>query len=165
MFLIASFLKKHSIKNSRKFSLCIPTRNSYSPPSFNIFHQTLIPLYSATWNLSENFPNINYQTLWLIMSDNQPFASFLIDNQPFASFLIKDSIKIFLIKSCWTIIRLIYWKKNSKYVCSKRRKTFSKTSSWFMVKTHMSDVQVHMSDIRVTYEWHTSILKINLCDF
>ena len=158
MFLIASFLKKHSIKNDRKFSLCIPTRNSYSPPSFNIFHQTLIPLFlssSATWNLSENFPNINDQTLWLIMSDNQPFASFLI----------KDSIKIYLIKSCWTIIRLIYWKKNSKYVCSKRRKTFSNTSSWFVVKTHMSDVQLHMSDIRVTYEWHTSILKINLCDF
>ena len=36
-YLITSYSK--TLKNDLKFSLCIPTLNSYSPPSFNIFQR------------------------------------------------------------------------------------------------------------------------------
>ena len=43
-YLITSYLKKESIKNDQKFSLCIPTVNSYSPPTFNIFQRQIVGL-------------------------------------------------------------------------------------------------------------------------
>ena len=38
-YLITSWLKRLSKKNDQRFSLCIPTGNSFSPPSFNIFQR------------------------------------------------------------------------------------------------------------------------------
>ena len=38
-YLITSWLKRHSKKNDQRFSFCIPTENSFSPPSFNVFQR------------------------------------------------------------------------------------------------------------------------------
>ena len=149
MSLIASLLKKYSIENDSKFGLCIPTGNSYSIPNFNIFQQTFVLLFlssSATWNLSENFSNIKDQTLWQIMPDN---CEKKYPKSTFWSFLIKDRIKHFFDNIVLDNNMTHLLKKNSKNVYSRRSKTFSKTSNWFMVKRHSSDIKVHTSDIRV----------------
>ena len=44
--LMASLLQKHSIDNDQKLSLCILTRNSYSPSSFKICHLNFVYLFS-----------------------------------------------------------------------------------------------------------------------
>ena len=76
-FLITSLLKKYSIKNNQKFSLCISTdiysTNSYSPLSFNIFQRNFVLIFPnsrTTEILSENILNIIDQTLQQIISGN-----------------------------------------------------------------------------------------------
>ena len=65
-YLITSFLKNDSIKNNQKFSLHIPTRNSYLSPSFNIFQRSFLPKIPntrPTYSLSKKFLGIIDQTL------------------------------------------------------------------------------------------------------
>ena len=48
LYLITSQLKKHSIKNDQKFSLCILTVNSYCPPNFKISQLSFAPTFPSS---------------------------------------------------------------------------------------------------------------------
>ena len=48
LYLITSQLKKHSMKNDPKFSLCIRTVNCYCPPNFKIFQLNFVPIFPSS---------------------------------------------------------------------------------------------------------------------
>ena len=64
-YLIKSFLKKHSIKNDQKFSVCIsPTGNSYVPPNINVFQQNFVYIFQNGRTTRSDFMAYYIQGLW-----------------------------------------------------------------------------------------------------
>ena len=69
-YFITSFVKKHSIKNVHKSSLCILIRNCYSPPSFNISVQNVAMILPKSGATQNSFSTAKDQALWKTISWN-----------------------------------------------------------------------------------------------
>lgn len=69
-YFITSFVKKHSIKNVHKSSLCILTKNCYSPPSFNISVQNVAMILPKSGATQNSFSTAKDQALWKAISWN-----------------------------------------------------------------------------------------------